>query len=716
MPVTGATTRNDYIASAGQTVFAYTFQILLDSDIKVIKNGTALTLNNDYTVSGAGVSGGGNVTLISGASLSDAVSIILAMPIDRTTEYQNAGDFLASDVNGDFDKGYIALNQLQTDVSRAVRLKDQDQSVNLELPLASTRANKFLRFKSDGSIDVTTGSPGAASTTDDITYDSGAVGSSETSLTDRLKIYISVKDFGAKGDGVTDDTSAVQACIDYVESLEISPQGTPVAYFPSGKYVLGGPTATYGITVRKANVRGESTVGTTLVWGGVPGGTCIRWESVYRKGFSGFRFRSLNKTVNDPKYWIDATWLSNPNLTAKLDYGDFFLDLMFEQTANVADACHMNLPKIINCFAQRLRFQAAPHLIRIAQETSASSNRVFAIQDWTTDFNQLPDGGVKSLFKVDIQGSGSLTLALSNARIETRNNAMGNPKAIVELHNTRKGLFPDGSQSFPTTTPTQTTVVLTDAPDDVEYRSELSITKGGVLLGQSKYTYDSSTKTVTFEEALNSQAVVVNWSPLSIPVEGISLSMRDMGIQLTKNTSPTNDSQISQEAVLIHHPDAVDDPTNVTSDIQLQNVFIDGFSTFYGGNWNTDFSTPLPSIMSGSNRIKFWSTGRVNEKSSQQLGDYVKIGDATQFHREAANYLSMAGVGTDVAMTLDVHGDINVSNNEGVTKAGFTGSNGSLRVGNAVAATTLSSVTKKIEVFNQNGVSLGFVPVYATIT
>ena len=203
------------------------------------------------------------------------------------------------------------------------------------------------------------------------------------------------------------------------------------------------------------------------------------------------------------------------------------------------------------------------------------------------------------------------------------------------------------------------------------------------MLGQSKYTYDSSTKTVTFEEALDSQAVVVNWSPLSIPVEGISLSMRDMGIQLTKNTSPTNDSQISQEAVLIHHPDAVDDPTNVTSDIQLQNVFIDGFSTFYGGNWNTDFSTPLPSIMSGSNRIKFWSTGRVNEKSSQQLGDYVKIGDATQFHREAANYLSMAGVGTDVAMTLDVHGDINVSNNEGVTKAGFTGSNGSLRVGNA---------------------------------
>ena len=126
MPVTGATTRNDYVATSGQTVFVYTFQILVGSDIKVIKNGTLLTLNNDYTVSNAGVAGGGNVTLLSSASAGDNISLFLAMPIDRTTEYQNAGDFLASDVNGDFDKGYIAMNQLQTDIARSIGLKDYD--------------------------------------------------------------------------------------------------------------------------------------------------------------------------------------------------------------------------------------------------------------------------------------------------------------------------------------------------------------------------------------------------------------------------------------------------------------------------------------------------------------------------------------------------------------------------------------------------------------
>jgi hypothetical protein len=104
------------------------------------------------------------------------------------------------------------------------------------------------------------------------------------------------------------------------------------------------------------------------------------------------------------------------------------------------------------------------------------------------------------------------------------------------------------------------------------------------------------------------------------------------------------------------------------------------------------------------------------EKMSQQLGDYVKFGDAVQFHREAANSLSMAGVGTDVAMTLDVHGDLNVNDNTGVAKAGFTGSTGSLRVGNSASGSSLGSVVKKIEVFDAAGSSLGFVPVYNSIS
>lgn len=50
---------------------------------------------------------------------------------------------------------------------------------------------------------------------------------------DKLEDYISVKDFGALGDGVTDDAVAIQACFDYV----IANGGE--AYFPAGEYVCG---------------------------------------------------------------------------------------------------------------------------------------------------------------------------------------------------------------------------------------------------------------------------------------------------------------------------------------------------------------------------------------------------------------------------------------------------------------------------------------------
>ena len=190
MPVTGATTRNDYIAGAGQNVFTYTFQIILSSDLKVIKNDVVLSLNTDYTVAIVSNSGG-FVTLSTPASSGDTVSVFLAMPIDRTTEYQNAGDFLASDVNGDFDKGYVAMNQLQTDIGRSIHLKDQDPTVDMGLPIASLRADKYLTFDASGRPTVSGG--GTAS----------GGGS------------IPVTDFGVVADGITDNTVTLQTAVDF---------------------------------------------------------------------------------------------------------------------------------------------------------------------------------------------------------------------------------------------------------------------------------------------------------------------------------------------------------------------------------------------------------------------------------------------------------------------------------------------------------------------
>jgi hypothetical protein len=152
MTVTAATTRNDYTATSGQTVFPYTFTALADSDIKVLKNGVAISLGVDFTISGVPTYGG-NVTLATGAALNDKISVYLDMPLSRTTNYQNSGDFLALDVNGDFNKLWIALQQTETDFDRAIRRPlNEPGTINMQLPAVANRSNKLLTFDGSGAV------------------------------------------------------------------------------------------------------------------------------------------------------------------------------------------------------------------------------------------------------------------------------------------------------------------------------------------------------------------------------------------------------------------------------------------------------------------------------------------------------------------------------------------------------------------------------------
>ena len=156
MTLAAATTRDDYVATSGQTVFPYTFTALVDSDVEVLKNGIALTLGagNDYTISGIGT-GSGNVTLNVGAASGDKIAIYLDMPIARTTNYQNSGAFLALDVNGDMNKAYLAMQQITTDMQAAIRRPEADPAtINMELPVAATRAKKLLAFDSTGAVEA----------------------------------------------------------------------------------------------------------------------------------------------------------------------------------------------------------------------------------------------------------------------------------------------------------------------------------------------------------------------------------------------------------------------------------------------------------------------------------------------------------------------------------------------------------------------------------
>jgi len=155
MTVENNTSRNQYTATALQTTFAYTFEVIQTSDMAVLQNGTRLTNGVDYTVFGAGDDNGGNVVLTSGADAGDIITLYRDMPYDRAQDYQNNGPFLASEVNDDFDRLWLASEQTERGFTQAVRkpITDND-SANMELPDVATRAGKVLAFDIDGSVDL----------------------------------------------------------------------------------------------------------------------------------------------------------------------------------------------------------------------------------------------------------------------------------------------------------------------------------------------------------------------------------------------------------------------------------------------------------------------------------------------------------------------------------------------------------------------------------
>jgi hypothetical protein len=79
-----------------------------------------------------------------------------------------------------------------------------------------------------------------------VSYDPPFPNSVTTNVEDKLAQTVSVKDFGAVGDGIADDTAAFRACYQYIVSVKESKQSTvfdytePIMYVPYGKYLITG--------------------------------------------------------------------------------------------------------------------------------------------------------------------------------------------------------------------------------------------------------------------------------------------------------------------------------------------------------------------------------------------------------------------------------------------------------------------------------------------
>ncbi len=178
--------RVQYIASGTQTVFSFRFPIFAAVDLEVRIDGTVLS--GGYTVAGAGKSDGGSVTFDTPPHAGARITLRRNLKIMRVTDFQDNSILRARALNDELDYQVAALQQLHDSTRRMIQLAPDDFSDPGQLP--SDRAGQLLGFDATGRLSTYPAS---------IPVPVPEAG------------RLNAGDFGAVGDGVTDDTEALRA-------------------------------------------------------------------------------------------------------------------------------------------------------------------------------------------------------------------------------------------------------------------------------------------------------------------------------------------------------------------------------------------------------------------------------------------------------------------------------------------------------------------------
>lgn len=284
MTVSTTSARVAYTGDAGTTVFSVPFYFIESGDLAVYLTvsdvTTEQTETTHYTVSGAGNEAGGSVTMVS-APASGAVLTIIREPQQvQTTDYQANDPFPAETHEAALDKQMMVSQHLQDQINRAIVLPVATSGVSGELPVPE--ANKSIVWNDDAdalengpttteienaeanaiaaaaaAAEAASYAPYAdrataiaATVSDDVSiiavhndtqtlhYKQTDGGESNPALTTADgKKWIPDGDvtplhFGAVGDGVTDDASAIQTAIDYTSTANV-----PLV-FPVGTFLI----------------------------------------------------------------------------------------------------------------------------------------------------------------------------------------------------------------------------------------------------------------------------------------------------------------------------------------------------------------------------------------------------------------------------------------------------------------------------------------------
>ncbi|MDD4913284.1 MAG: glycosyl hydrolase family 28-related protein [Sideroxydans sp.] len=244
--------------------FPFSFKVFAAGDVLVTRTDlalvdTSLTLTTDYTVtlnSNQDSNPGGVVTMLAAPANGFKLTVSSAVPDTQPMVLTNLGGFYPSVLNDMADRVTILIQQIKTTLAGALRLPistANDVSTDLPPPSPLTtfgwdttgkRLVAYVLQAGTSLIDLASSSGSALMGT--IQSGTGAVARTQASKNSDV---VSVKDFGAVGDGVTDDTLAFAAVRSYLSVL-----GGGTMYVPKGHYIV---TSDLVITANNTCILGE---------------------------------------------------------------------------------------------------------------------------------------------------------------------------------------------------------------------------------------------------------------------------------------------------------------------------------------------------------------------------------------------------------------------------------------------------------------------------
>jgi len=148
--VSDVTPRIAYTASPGQAAFTVPFVFYDEADLRVYVDNVLQVLSTDYATSGALDEDGGSITLVAALAGGESVIILLSLTYEVTTHIPPSGPLDIASINLQFSKVVSMLQQIDTNRVRSLHQPDSDADDLNDLPIAATRASKFLAFDATG--------------------------------------------------------------------------------------------------------------------------------------------------------------------------------------------------------------------------------------------------------------------------------------------------------------------------------------------------------------------------------------------------------------------------------------------------------------------------------------------------------------------------------------------------------------------------------------